>query len=385
MPTAFVTGGSGFIGGALIERLRRRGLGRPRRWRARTAPPAAGRATAAPSRSPATSTTRRRCAPAPSGAEAPSTPPPGRGLGRPGGGRARQRAGHAATCSPPARAAGVRRLRARRHRGGADGGRAARERRRDARRCGPTRRRSTPSSKAKAEQRGARRQRRRARDRGDPAAASSGAAATRRCCRRWSSWSASGRFRWVGGGHAPDRHDARRQHRRGPRGWARPRARPAASTSSPTASRSCSASSSARLLETQGVDAARPSRCRRRWRGPRPAPPSGAGGCLRRPGAPPLTRFAVWVSSQECTIDIGRAERELGYRPVKARDGGPGGAGQLAGDRRAVGDQAQEEERKRPTAISSPSSSSARSTRSPLRNTPLRLRSSSMRAPSGSQ
>jgi len=43
---------------------------------------------------------------------------------------------------------------------------------------------------------------------------------------------------------------------------------------------------------------------------------------LRRPGSPPLTRFAVWVSSQECTIDISRAERELGYRPVKSREDG---------------------------------------------------------------
>jgi nucleoside-diphosphate-sugar epimerase len=43
---------------------------------------------------------------------------------------------------------------------------------------------------------------------------------------------------------------------------------------------------------------------------------------LRRPGNPPLTRFSVWVSSQECTIDISRAERELGYRPVKSREEG---------------------------------------------------------------
>src|SRR5215216_6993725 len=43
---------------------------------------------------------------------------------------------------------------------------------------------------------------------------------------------------------------------------------------------------------------------------------------LKRPGTPPLTRFAVWVSSQECTIDISRAERELGYRPVKSREDG---------------------------------------------------------------
>lgn len=43
---------------------------------------------------------------------------------------------------------------------------------------------------------------------------------------------------------------------------------------------------------------------------------------LRRSGRPPVTRFAVWVSSQECTIDIGRAERELGYRPLKSREQG---------------------------------------------------------------
>ena len=43
---------------------------------------------------------------------------------------------------------------------------------------------------------------------------------------------------------------------------------------------------------------------------------------LRRPNDPPLTRFAVWASSQECTIDISRAERELGYRPVKSREDG---------------------------------------------------------------
>ena len=46
---------------------------------------------------------------------------------------------------------------------------------------------------------------------------------------------------------------------------------------------------------------------------------------FRRPGSPPLTRFAVWASSQECTIDISRAERELGYRPVTSRDEGLAG------------------------------------------------------------
>jgi nucleoside-diphosphate-sugar epimerase len=46
---------------------------------------------------------------------------------------------------------------------------------------------------------------------------------------------------------------------------------------------------------------------------------------LRRGGNPPITRFAVWVSSQECTIDISRAERELGYRPVISREEGLAG------------------------------------------------------------
>ena len=43
---------------------------------------------------------------------------------------------------------------------------------------------------------------------------------------------------------------------------------------------------------------------------------------LRRGGHPPLTRFAMWISSQECTIDISRAERDLGYRPIRTREEG---------------------------------------------------------------
>jgi len=76
-----------------------------------------------------------------------------------------------------------------------------------------------------------------------------------------------------------------------------------------------------RMLATQGVEA--PS-------GTVPAALAGAAAAaterlwplLRRRGRPPLTRMAVWVSSQECTIDISRAERELGYRPVKSREEG---------------------------------------------------------------
>jgi nucleoside-diphosphate-sugar epimerase len=43
---------------------------------------------------------------------------------------------------------------------------------------------------------------------------------------------------------------------------------------------------------------------------------------LRLPGSPPVTRFAIWASSEECTIDISRAERELGYRPIVSREEG---------------------------------------------------------------
>jgi nucleoside-diphosphate-sugar epimerase len=43
---------------------------------------------------------------------------------------------------------------------------------------------------------------------------------------------------------------------------------------------------------------------------------------LPLPGRPPVTRFAVWVSSQECTIDVSKARGELGYEPVRGRDDG---------------------------------------------------------------
>jgi nucleoside-diphosphate-sugar epimerase len=76
-----------------------------------------------------------------------------------------------------------------------------------------------------------------------------------------------------------------------------------------------------RMLGTQGVDIPDKS-----------VPPAVAGAAarategiwrlLRRSNDPPVTRFAVWASSQECTIDISRAERELGYRPVKSREDG---------------------------------------------------------------
>jgi nucleoside-diphosphate-sugar epimerase len=71
------------------------------------------------------------------------------------------------------------------------------------------------------------------------------------------------------------------------------------------------------LIRTQGVEPPRRSI---------PTPVAGAvmraGEALWRlplPGRPPVTRFAYWVSSQECTIEISKARRELGYEPVISR------------------------------------------------------------------
>jgi len=39
-------------------------------------------------------------------------------------------------------------------------------------------------------------------------------------------------------------------------------------------------------------------------------------------GAPPLTRLSYWLSAQECTLDISLARHELGYEPVRTREDG---------------------------------------------------------------
>ncbi|MFB9908155.1 NAD-dependent epimerase/dehydratase family protein [Allokutzneria oryzae] len=39
-------------------------------------------------------------------------------------------------------------------------------------------------------------------------------------------------------------------------------------------------------------------------------------------GAPPVDRMSVWVSGQECTIDISKARTELGYAPVRTTASG---------------------------------------------------------------
>jgi nucleoside-diphosphate-sugar epimerase len=43
---------------------------------------------------------------------------------------------------------------------------------------------------------------------------------------------------------------------------------------------------------------------------------------LPLPGRPPITRFAFWASSQECTIDASKAREELGYEPLRTREDG---------------------------------------------------------------
>jgi nucleoside-diphosphate-sugar epimerase len=76
-----------------------------------------------------------------------------------------------------------------------------------------------------------------------------------------------------------------------------------------------------RLLATQGVDA--PTRS---IPSPVAAVLATAGETAWRllplPGRPPLTRFAYWVSAQECTIRIDKARQQLGYQPPKSIEDG---------------------------------------------------------------
>jgi len=72
------------------------------------------------------------------------------------------------------------------------------------------------------------------------------------------------------------------------------------------------------LLETQGVEP--PTRTVPAWlAGAVAAGSEGVWRLLRLNGDPPLTRLAVWLSSQECTIEITKARTELGYEPVVSR------------------------------------------------------------------
>lgn len=75
------------------------------------------------------------------------------------------------------------------------------------------------------------------------------------------------------------------------------------------------------LLRTQNVEP--PERSMPTWLGGAVA----AGGelawrVLPLRGRPPLTRFTYWVLTQECTIDISKARGELGYVPIISRQEG---------------------------------------------------------------
>lgn len=75
------------------------------------------------------------------------------------------------------------------------------------------------------------------------------------------------------------------------------------------------------LLDTQGVPAPRREL-------PLPlakavtAAGEGLWRLLRLRSAPPLDYMTLWLSSQECTLDIGKARTALGYSPVRSRGDG---------------------------------------------------------------
>jgi nucleoside-diphosphate-sugar epimerase len=75
------------------------------------------------------------------------------------------------------------------------------------------------------------------------------------------------------------------------------------------------------LLETQGVEP--PDRSLPAWTaGPMARVGEAAWKSLPLSGSPPMTAFSAWILTQECTIDISRARRELGYEPVVSREQG---------------------------------------------------------------
>jgi nucleoside-diphosphate-sugar epimerase len=75
------------------------------------------------------------------------------------------------------------------------------------------------------------------------------------------------------------------------------------------------------LLETQGVQV--PSRSiPAAVAGPLASAGEAAWRRLHLGGQPPLTRFAFWVSTQECTIRIDKAREQLGYAPVRSLEEG---------------------------------------------------------------
>jgi nucleoside-diphosphate-sugar epimerase len=78
------------------------------------------------------------------------------------------------------------------------------------------------------------------------------------------------------------------------------------------------------MLATQGVEA--PDRSLPAWTAaPAARICEAAWKLLPLPGEPPMTVFRSWLLTQECTIEIGKAREELGYRPIVSHEQGLAG------------------------------------------------------------
>ncbi len=75
------------------------------------------------------------------------------------------------------------------------------------------------------------------------------------------------------------------------------------------------------MLRTQGVEP--PERSIPAWTAvPMARVAEAAWRLVPLPGTPPMTTFRAWLLTQECTIEIGKARAELGYEPVVSREQG---------------------------------------------------------------
>jgi nucleoside-diphosphate-sugar epimerase len=75
------------------------------------------------------------------------------------------------------------------------------------------------------------------------------------------------------------------------------------------------------MLETQGVEP--PDRSLPAWTAaPLARVAETAWKLLPLSGDPPMTRFRSWLLTQECTIEIGKAREQLGYRPLVSHEEG---------------------------------------------------------------
>jgi nucleoside-diphosphate-sugar epimerase len=75
------------------------------------------------------------------------------------------------------------------------------------------------------------------------------------------------------------------------------------------------------MLQTQGIEP--PDRNLPAWTArPLAAISETAWRLLPLKGDPPMTTFRAWLLTQECTIDISKAKRELGYAPIVSREQG---------------------------------------------------------------